>query len=63
MFQAPFQFFDTVRLYFRIFLSKGRSFFLMFCDRMDVEKSESVPLLARQFGRLGFLKVFQNFFL
>ena len=51
----PFRFFGIVRLAFGIFSSKGPPpSFLMFCDRMDVKKCQRVPLLARQFRRLGF---------
>ena len=47
----PFSFLGIVRLFFsQILFSEGPpSSFLMFCDRMDVEKSQRVPPLASQF--------------
>ena len=46
----PFQFFSALRdIFFRIFFSKfffrkrSPCIFLMFCDRMDVEKPQRVP--------------------
>ena len=43
----PFIFFGTARLFFRKKIFPQRvppAFFLMFCDRMDVEKPQRVPL-------------------
>ena len=49
--KVPFEFFSFVRLFSRKFLNVSKGFnFLIFCNRMDVEKAQRIPLfLARQF--------------
>ena len=53
-------FFGTVRLFFRKkFFPKGSPFnFLMFCDRMDVEKSQRAPTFSFFSALWDFLEIF-----
>ena len=63
----PFQFFSELRdIFFRNFFPKGSPcIFLMFCDKMDVGKSQRVPLFSffRHCEIFSRKKNFFNFFM
>ena len=57
----PFNFFGTARLFCGIFFPKWSPFiFLLFCDRMDVGKSQNPPPFQFFFGTVKFF--FENLF-
>ena len=59
---SPFSVFFGIETFFRnFFFTKGSPFNFWCFVTMDVKKCERVPLLAHQFGRLGFSWVWYSF--